>query len=308
MDDELPAKRKYQLKKRADEMAETRRRITEAAVELHGTVGPARTTLSEVARRAGVQRHTVYRHFPTDAELLGACSAHYFTANPWPDLDGLARDRRPQQRLACALDELYAYYERTEPMYRNVLRDAEVVDGVREALVPMQAFLDAGRRGARGRLAARAAGDGASSTPRCAMPSTSSPGARSRRTAASPGRTRSSSSARSSKRAASPSALPRGRAARCNVSPPRRSDRTMARSRGARLPGTRRGRDRLPRRSARPPEPPALRGAPRRVRRLRGLPRADPDDDRASAAGCARTRSRPSCASRWLDSSAAGRG
>jgi AcrR family transcriptional regulator len=142
MDDEKLTRRKYQLKKRADDVAETRRRITEAAVELHGTIGPARTTLSEVARRAGVQRHTVYRHFPSDAELLGACSAHYFTANPWPDLEAWRTIAEPRQRLARALDELYAYYERTEPMYRNVLRDAEVVDGVRAALVPMQAFLD----------------------------------------------------------------------------------------------------------------------------------------------------------------------
>ena len=134
-------KRKYELKQRADEMAETRRRITEAAVGLHGTVGPARTTLSEVARRAGVQRHTVYRHFPTEADLFEACSAHYFTANPWPDPEPWRAIGDPQQRLARALDELYAYYERTEPMFSNVLRDAEVVDAVRPTLVPLQAYL-----------------------------------------------------------------------------------------------------------------------------------------------------------------------
>ncbi len=134
-------KRKYELKRRADEMAETRRRITEAAVGLHGTVGPARTTLSEVARRAGVQRHTVYRHFPTEAELFGACSAHYFTANPWPDLEPWRAVSDPQQRLARALDELYAYYERTEPMFSNVLRDAELVDAVLPTLLPLQAYL-----------------------------------------------------------------------------------------------------------------------------------------------------------------------
>jgi AcrR family transcriptional regulator len=76
MDSQSQPKRKYELKRRADEMARTRRRIAEAAVELHGTVGPARTTLSAVAERAGVQRHTVYRHFPTEADLFGACSAH----------------------------------------------------------------------------------------------------------------------------------------------------------------------------------------------------------------------------------------
>ena len=95
MSDEMPTKRKYELKQRAAEMAETRLRITEAAVELHGTIGPARTTVSAIAERAGVQRHTVYRHFPTDADLFGACSAHYVAANPLPDQAPLARDRRP---------------------------------------------------------------------------------------------------------------------------------------------------------------------------------------------------------------------
>src|SRR5512135_773026 len=115
MGDKTPTKRKYELKQRAAEMAETRRRITEAAVELHGTVGPARTTVSAIAERAGVQRHTVYRHFPSDADLFGACSAHYLDANPWPDPEPWRAISDPQQRLARALDELYAWYERTEP-------------------------------------------------------------------------------------------------------------------------------------------------------------------------------------------------
>jgi len=141
MSRESPSKRKYELKKRADEMAETRRRITEAAVDLHGTVGPARTTLSAVAERAGVQRHTVYRHFPSEADLFGACSAHFFTANPWPDLESWRTIDDPHQRLARALDELYAYYERTEAMFSNVLRDAELVDALRPTLAPLQGFL-----------------------------------------------------------------------------------------------------------------------------------------------------------------------
>src|ERR1700755_2797294 len=73
--------RPYQLRKRADGMQATRLRITEAAVELHGTVGPARTTMSAVAERAGVQRRTLYRHFPTEADLFTACSTHWFGAN-----------------------------------------------------------------------------------------------------------------------------------------------------------------------------------------------------------------------------------
>jgi AcrR family transcriptional regulator len=119
-------------------MAETRRRITEAAVELHGTVGPARTTVSAVAARAGVQRHTVYRHFPTEADLFGACSAHFFSQHPWPDIEAWRSIGDPEQRLALGLDELYAYYERTEQMFSNVLRDAEVVDALRPAVAPLQ--------------------------------------------------------------------------------------------------------------------------------------------------------------------------
>src|SRR6476660_9644046 len=142
MSRENSVRRKYELKKRADEMAETHRRITEAAIELHGSLGPSRTTMSAVAQRAGVERRTLYRHFPTEADLFAACSEHYFTANPWPDLAGWRAIRDPQQRLERALDELYAYYERTAPMYSNVLRDAELVGFAREAVAPLHAYLD----------------------------------------------------------------------------------------------------------------------------------------------------------------------
>jgi AcrR family transcriptional regulator len=142
MSRDISPKRKYELKKRADDMAETRRRITEAAIELHGSVGPARTTMSAVAKRAGVERRTLYRHFPTEADLFAACSTHYAAANPWPDLASWQAIRDPHQRLERALDELYAYYERTGPMFSNVLRDAEVVDFARDAVAPLQAYLD----------------------------------------------------------------------------------------------------------------------------------------------------------------------
>jgi len=150
-------KRKYELKQRAADMASTHLRIAEAAIELHGTVGPARTTLSAVAERAGVERRTLYRHFPTEAELFDACSAHYFGAHPWPDLAAWRGIRDPHERLAYALDELYAYYERTAPMLRNVLRDAEVNDLARAAVAPLHEYLEAaakvlvtGRRGLMG--------------------------------------------------------------------------------------------------------------------------------------------------------------
>jgi AcrR family transcriptional regulator len=142
MDDKKRTKRKYELKQRAAEMAATRLRITEAAVELHGTIGPARTTVSAVAKRAGVQRHTVYRHFPSDRDLFGACSAHYFTANPFPEPEIWRAISDSHRRVGCALDDLYAYYERTEPMYSNVLRDLDLVADLRPAIIPLQRYLD----------------------------------------------------------------------------------------------------------------------------------------------------------------------
>jgi AcrR family transcriptional regulator len=134
-------RRKYELKKRAADMAETKRRITEAAVELHGTIGPARTTVSAIAKRAGVQRHTVYRYFPTETELFASCSAHFRDEHPWPDVEAWLELADPSERLDRALDELYAYYERTAPMYNNVLRDAELVDALGRALEPTEALL-----------------------------------------------------------------------------------------------------------------------------------------------------------------------
>ena len=142
MSPETPTKRKYELKKRADEMAKTRLRITEAAIDLHGSIGPSRTTMSAVAERAGVERRTLYRHFPNEADLFEACSTHYFDVNPWPGLDDWRAIGDPHERLERALDELYAYYERTEPMFRNVLRDAEVVDFARDAVAPLRDYLD----------------------------------------------------------------------------------------------------------------------------------------------------------------------
>ena len=138
----MSARRRYELKKRAEQMGETRQRITEAAIELHGSVGPSRTTLSAVAERAGVERRTLYRHFPNEADLFAACSSDYFAAHPWPELGNWRAIRDPQQRLERALDELYAYYEDTEPMFTNVLRDAETVEFARDAVAPLQAYLE----------------------------------------------------------------------------------------------------------------------------------------------------------------------
>src|SRR5919201_641746 len=97
-------KRAYRKKRRAELEAQTRRRITESTMELHGTLGPSRTSISAVAERAGVRRSTVYRHFPDEAALFAACTAHWMAANPPPDLAGWAAIEDPDERLRTALE------------------------------------------------------------------------------------------------------------------------------------------------------------------------------------------------------------
>lgn len=133
----MAAKRRprvYRKRKRALSEEETRLRITEAAVELHGTVGPARTTVTEIARRAGVSRMTVYNHFPTDRDLFAACSTHWGERNPLPDPAAWAEIPDPADRLATALRDLYAWYEQREGMLGNVLRDEASVPPVAEVV------------------------------------------------------------------------------------------------------------------------------------------------------------------------------
>ena len=99
--------RKYELKARAESQRETRERITKAAAELHEEIGVARTTVAEIARRADVQRLTVYNHFPELSDLLPACSAHYMSHHPLPDFSGLSLDH-PRERVRAVLQDMYA--------------------------------------------------------------------------------------------------------------------------------------------------------------------------------------------------------
>ena len=133
--------RKYELKKRAESMEDTRQRITEAAMELHGSVGPARTTVTAVAERAGVQRHTVYRHFPTEDDIFAACSGHFMSLHPWPDQSAWQSIENPRERLAAALDDLYGYYEATGYMWSRNLRDRELVDTAERHLRPFYEYM-----------------------------------------------------------------------------------------------------------------------------------------------------------------------
>lgn len=124
--------RKYEQTRRAEQQEETRQRIVTAAVALHGDLGPARTSLSAVAEKAGVQRNTLYRYFPDERELLYACSAHYSGRHPLPDPAGWADVPDPLERARRALGGLYAYWEDNQQMAANVLRDAESEALVRE--------------------------------------------------------------------------------------------------------------------------------------------------------------------------------
>jgi AcrR family transcriptional regulator len=115
--------RKYEMKRRAERVQETRRRIAGAAMELHETVGPVRTTVSAIAEKAGVQRHTYYAHFPEVKDLYRACSAHHMERNPLPDPSRWAEISGPEERLTRALSEVYAYFGDNEALLTNVLRD-----------------------------------------------------------------------------------------------------------------------------------------------------------------------------------------
>lgn len=126
--------RRYRLKERAKRQEETRRRITEATVGLHEEVGPAATAIAEIARRAGVQRLTVYKHFPDEPSLLGACSAHWRAAHPPPDMEAWPSIGDPDQRVRTALRELYAYYAANERMLGHITRDARSMPALGEVL------------------------------------------------------------------------------------------------------------------------------------------------------------------------------
>jgi len=136
-------KRTYRMKRRAELERETRTRITESTVALHEEVGPARTSISAVAERAGVRRSTVYRHFPDEEALFAACSSHWRAANPPPRPRAWAGVEDPRERTATALRELYAFYGRTEEMYASLLRDEPVVPVVHRLMRDFHGYLAA---------------------------------------------------------------------------------------------------------------------------------------------------------------------
>jgi AcrR family transcriptional regulator len=122
---EISMTRTYTLKRRAERQAETRRRIVQAAVDLHSSVGPALTSLSMVAERAGVQRHTLYAHFPDERSLYMACSGLSLERDPLPDASAWRSIEDARKRLRIGLDAVYGWYERNAALAGCVLRDAE---------------------------------------------------------------------------------------------------------------------------------------------------------------------------------------
>jgi AcrR family transcriptional regulator len=127
-------KRAYRLKQRAERQAQTRHRIVEATVALHQEVGPASTTVAEIARRAGVSRLTVYNHFPSDGDLFAACQQEFLIENPIPDLTPALALAKPSERVQAVLTLLYGAFRRQAPMSAKVLHD-------RQALPALDALL-----------------------------------------------------------------------------------------------------------------------------------------------------------------------
>lgn len=135
------ATRKYQKKRRAEREGETRQRIVEAMVNLHREVGPARTTISAIAERAGVERLTVYRHFPDERSMFEACTSHYATQVPGPDPSSWAGIEEPAERLRSALLAFYDYYRRAEDVLTHAARDVPQLPALAAVLSPWLEFV-----------------------------------------------------------------------------------------------------------------------------------------------------------------------
>ena len=116
--------RRYELKRRAERQEQTRQRIVDATIELHKSIGAAQTTISEIAKRAGVGRVTVYRHFPDERTLFGACSGHYFAQHPFPDIERWRQIPDPRDRLRAGLREAYAWHNENQQMIAMALAEA----------------------------------------------------------------------------------------------------------------------------------------------------------------------------------------
>ncbi len=139
--------RKYKKTKRAEQQEQTRERIVEATVALHEEIGPANTSIKAIAERAGVQRLTVYRHFPDDFSLFQACTSHWLSYNPPPDAANWQEMTNADEKTAAAFLAIFKYYRGTETMWTGAYRDLEDVDALREVLKGFEGYIDQVRDG-----------------------------------------------------------------------------------------------------------------------------------------------------------------
>jgi AcrR family transcriptional regulator len=134
-------KRAYRLSARAETQAETRLRIVEATVALHEKLGPAHTPLSAIAERAGVQRLTLYRHFPDEAALFAACTSHWGAQHPFPEVRHWDGIKDSIARVEAALTAHYDYFAGTRGMWSVVYRDVGLVKPIQPVLAHAHAHL-----------------------------------------------------------------------------------------------------------------------------------------------------------------------
>jgi AcrR family transcriptional regulator len=137
----MSKKRSYRMRKRALSQEETRRRIVEATMQLHEEIGPRATTISAIAERAGVQRLTVYRHFPDEAAVFRACTSHWLELNPPPDPRSWASLADDRERLGAALSAFYDYYAETETMWTVSHRDVDAVEALHQPMAEFAAYV-----------------------------------------------------------------------------------------------------------------------------------------------------------------------
>ena len=135
-------KRKYTKSRRAEQQDKTRERIVEATVKLHEKLGPANTSIKAIAEEAGVQRLTVYRHFPDDISLFEACTSHWFELNPLPNMAEWAQIDDASERSHAALLVFYRYYRQTEGMWSVAYRDVEKLEALQGPMAQFEAYLD----------------------------------------------------------------------------------------------------------------------------------------------------------------------
>ena len=127
------------MRERAKSQEETRQRIVEATMHLHEEVGPRATTISSIAEKAGVQRLTVYRHFPDETAVFQACTSHWFSLNPPPDPRRWSGMDDPSEKLKSALSAFYSYFRATRRMWTGAYRDVADVPALQG---PMKEYTD----------------------------------------------------------------------------------------------------------------------------------------------------------------------